>query len=250
MPSFKLQRSPNSPSSLLLRCQHTYIQGASGRYPSMGSRVGQWRWERTGLAVEFVLPEWKNSMFLMLCHGHSDLPFKVKCRDSHLFSATYLLAQHREDDNGAEESIHQPLGLKLVEIHTPWKQGLALEEQPTVLLDTGKACQCKAITNAEGHLGINLAQQPCCLWLTDTQMLLEIEVCMIICGIYLVRCQHLSFTLHKTFWSITHQRYQSQEAHFENKCEESLEKAISRTQPKNPLSWLYQCFKLGLFWPN
>lgn len=131
--------------------------------------------------------------------------------------------------------VHLPLGLKLVEIHTTWKQGLALKEQPAVLLNTGKAWQCKEITNAACHLGIYLAQHLCCLWITDTQMLLEIEVCMIIGGMYLVRCQGVSFTLHKTFWSITQQRYQSQELHFENKCEESLEKAIGLTLVKNPL---------------
>lgn len=47
MPFFGLKSSPNSPSSLLLRCQHMCIKGASGRYRGMGSRVEQWRWERT-----------------------------------------------------------------------------------------------------------------------------------------------------------------------------------------------------------
>lgn len=82
---------------------------------------------------------------------------------------------------------------------------------------------------------------------SDTQMLLETEVRMVICGMCLVRCQGFSFTLHKTSWSITQQRYQSQEAHFENKCEESPEKATCQKLVKNPLGWLYQCFKLGLF---
>lgn len=48
MPFFELQSSPNTPSSWLLRCQHTCIHGASGGYPGMGSRVGWCRWERIG----------------------------------------------------------------------------------------------------------------------------------------------------------------------------------------------------------
>lgn len=70
---------------------------------------------------------------------------------------------------------------------------------------------------------------------------------MIICGMRLVKCQGLSFSLHKTFWSIIQQRYQSQEAHFENKWDESLEKALCAKLVKNPSGW---CFKLELLLPK
>lgn len=67
---------------------------------------------------------------------------------------------------------------------------------------------------------------------------------MIICGIRPVKCQGLSFSLHKTFW------YQAQEAQFENKWEESLEKELCAKLVKNPLGWLYWYFKLKLLLPK
>ena len=73
---------------------------------------------------------------------------------------------------------------------------------------------------------------------------------MIICGMHLVECQGLSFSLHKTFWSIIQQGYQAQEAQFDNKWEESLEKALCAKLVKSPLGWLYWCFKLELLLPK
>lgn len=69
---------------------------------------------------------------------------------------------------------------------------------------------------------------------------------MIICATHLVKCKDLSFSLHKTFWSIIQQRYQAQEAQFDNKWKQPLEKALCEKLVKNPLGWLYWCFKFEL----
>lgn len=123
-----------------------------------------------GLAVGLVLSELKSSMFLVFYHRQSDLTIQSETLGlSPVFCyASFGTAQGGWQHAWCRGEDHLPLGLKLVDIHTTWKQGLALKKQPTLLLDTGKACQCKAITTAEGHLGTNLAQQPCCHWLRHT----------------------------------------------------------------------------------
>lgn len=213
---------------------------------SMGSRVGQGRWQRTGCRTCIA---WVKGQYVpSVLSQNSDLTIQSEMKGRSPIFCCICFGTARGGWQHAEERITCPWAWSWWKC-TPHGSS-ALKEQPTVLLDTGKACQCKAITTAESHLGTNLAQQPCCLWLTDTQILLEIEVCMTISDMYLVRCQGLSFTLHKTFWSITQQRYQSQEVNFENKCEESLEKEIGQKLVKNALGWLSQCFKFGIFLPN
>lgn len=55
---------------------------------------------------------------------------------------------------------------------------------------------------------------------------------MIICGMHPVKCQGLSFGLHKTFWSTIQQGRKAQEAQFENKWEESV------VEKKSQMSYL------------
>lgn len=67
---------------------------------------------------------------------------------------------------------------------------------------------------------------------------------------HLVKCQDLSFSPHKAFCPVIQQGCQAQEAQFDNKWEESLEKALCANLVKNPLGWLCWCFKSELLLPK
>lgn len=105
----------------------------------MGSRMGWCSWKMTGCRVHGALVKEQHVPW----HRHSDLI--IQCEMQQLSPTFYNVCSCTCWDQShctwhrGEDHLHSRL--ILVEVHTTWKWGLALNEKPDVPLAVGKASQ-------------------------------------------------------------------------------------------------------------